>query len=50
MLRLRRLVNGLGLGLGLWSGTKLRRMVNSLGLGFWLCLGLDKGAWLMVCA
>ena len=33
-------VNGLGSGLGLWSGLRLRGMVNSLDLGL--------GAWLMV--
>ena len=30
------MVNGLILGLGLWSGLRLRRMVNGLGLGAWL--------------
>ena len=39
---LRRMVNGLGLGLGLWSGVRLRRKVKGLGLGL--------GAWLMVWA
>ena len=36
------MVNGLGLGLGLWSGLRLRFMVNGLGLGL--------GSWLMVWA
>ena len=27
------MVNGLGLGLGLWSGLRLRRMINGLALG-----------------
>ena len=36
------MVNGLGLGLGLWSGLRLSRKVNGLALGF--------GAWLMVWA
>ena len=36
------MVNGLGLGLGLWSGLRLRRKVNGLGLGL--------GAWLIVWA
>ena len=34
------MVNGLGLGLGRWSGIRLRPKVNGLGLGL--------GAWLMV--
>ena len=42
MLRVRRMVNGLSLGLGLWSGHWLRRKVNVLGLGL-------AGS-LMVCA
>ena len=27
------MVNGLGLGLGFWSGPRVRLMVNGLGLG-----------------
>ena len=34
------MVNGLGLGLGLWSGLRLSRMINGLGLGFGLWCGL----------
>ena len=41
-LRLRRMDNGLSLGLGLWSALRVRRKVNGLGLGL--------GAWLMVWA
>ena len=36
------MVNGLGLGLGLWSGLRLKFMVNGLGLGL--------GSWLRVWA
>ena len=36
------MVDGLILGLGLWSALRLRRKVNGLGLGL--------GAWLMVWA
>ena len=34
------MVNGLSLGLGLWSGLRLRRMVNGLSLGLELWSGL----------
>ena len=34
------MVNGLGLGLELWSELRLRRMVNGLGLGLGLWFGL----------
>ena len=34
------MVNGLGLGLVLWSELRLRRMVNCLGLGLALWFGL----------
>ena len=34
------MVNGLGLGLELWSELRLRRMVNGLGLGLVLWFGL----------
>ena len=34
------MVNGLGLGFGLWSGLRLRRMVNGLGLCLVLWTGL----------
>ena len=55
------MVNGLSLGLGLWSGLRLRRMVNGLSLGLELwsglrlrrmvnSLGLVLGARLMVWA
>ena len=27
------MVNGLGFGLGLWSGLRLRRIINGLGFG-----------------
>ena len=33
------MVNGLDLGLGLWSGLRVRRMVNGLGLGLVLWTG-----------
>ena len=36
------MINGLGLGLGLWSGLRLWGMVN--------CLDLGLGAWLIVWA
>ena len=41
-LRLSRMINGLGLGLGLWPRLRLTRKVNALGLG--------SGVWLMVWA
>ena len=34
------MVNGLALGLGLWSGLRLRRLANGLGLGLGLWSGL----------
>ena len=42
------MVNGLSLGLGLWSGLRLGRMVNGLGLGLGLWSGLGLDAWLIV--
>ena len=30
------MVNGLGLGLGVWSGVRLSHMINGLGLGLGL--------------
>ena len=41
------MINGLSLGLGLWSGVRLRRMVNclGLGLGFMCCLRLSVMVW-----
>ena len=39
---LRRMVNGLALGLGRWSGLKLRPKVNGLGLGLGLWCGLTR--------
>ena len=44
---LRRMVNGLGLGLGLWSGLRLSRFVNALGLGLgvWSWLKLRVRVW-----
>ena len=44
------MINGLGLGLGLWSGPRLRLMVNGLGLNLGLWSGLGLGGWLMVWA
>ena len=41
-------VNGLGLGLGLWSGLRLRLMVNGLGLRLGLWSGLRLRLRLMV--
>ena len=34
------MVNGLSLGVGLWSGLRLRGVVNGLGLGLALWSGL----------
>ena len=39
------MVNGLGLGLELWSQLRLRRMVNGLGLGLVLWFGLRVMVW-----
>ena len=36
MVWLRLVVNGLGLGVGLWCAVRLRLMVNGLGLGLGL--------------
>ena len=51
-LRLRRMVNGLTLGLGLWSGLRLRRKVNGLGLGLalWSRLRLRVMVWALASA
>ena len=41
------MVNGLGVGLGLWSELKLRRVVNGLGLrlGLWSRSRLKVMVW-----